>query len=231
MTLAGVTTPYTLPTPDAEATAITTGPDGNLWATESQGNAIARITPTGTATEFPLPTAGSAPAEHRRRARRAAVVHRERGRADRPHEAACRRDLRDHAGQRRAAARDRRRRRRQPLGRPVGHERHRAGDTGGHRHLLPRPDRLGQPVRCRRRPRRQRLVHRAHRRPDRADHAERDDHRVPAAIGLERADDDRRGTRRRALVRRDDRQRGRADHGGGRHRGVPADRAPARSPA
>jgi virginiamycin B lyase len=61
MTLAGVTTPYTLPTPDAEATAITTGPDGNLWATESQGNAIARITPTGTTTEFPLPTAGSAP--------------------------------------------------------------------------------------------------------------------------------------------------------------------------
>jgi streptogramin lyase len=62
MTPAGVTTPYTLPTPDAEATAITTGPDGNLWVTESQGNAVARITPTGTATEFPLPTAGSAPA-------------------------------------------------------------------------------------------------------------------------------------------------------------------------
>jgi virginiamycin B lyase len=63
MTLAGVTTPYTLPTPDAEATAITIGPDGNLWATESQGNAIARVTPSGTATEFPLPTAGSAPAD------------------------------------------------------------------------------------------------------------------------------------------------------------------------
>jgi streptogramin lyase len=61
-TLAGVTTPYTLPTPDAQATAITLGPDGNLWGAESQGNAIARITPTGTATEFPLPTAGSAPA-------------------------------------------------------------------------------------------------------------------------------------------------------------------------
>lgn len=62
MTLAGVTTPYTLPTPDAETTAITTGPDGNLWAAESQGNKIARITPTGSATEFPLPTAGSKPA-------------------------------------------------------------------------------------------------------------------------------------------------------------------------
>jgi streptogramin lyase len=63
MTTAGVTTPYTLPTPDAESTAITTGPDGNLWATERQGNAIARITPTGAATEFPLPTAGSAPVD------------------------------------------------------------------------------------------------------------------------------------------------------------------------
>ncbi len=62
MTLAGVTTPYTLPTPDAEATAITLGPDGNLWATESQGNKLARITPTGATTEFPLPTSGSAPA-------------------------------------------------------------------------------------------------------------------------------------------------------------------------
>jgi streptogramin lyase len=62
MTLAGVTTPYTLPTPDAETTAIATGPDGNLWAAESQGNKIARITPTGSTTEFPLPTAGSKPA-------------------------------------------------------------------------------------------------------------------------------------------------------------------------
>jgi len=61
MTLAGVTTPYTLPTPDAETTAITIGPDGNLWAAESQANAIARITPTGATTEFPLPTAGSKP--------------------------------------------------------------------------------------------------------------------------------------------------------------------------
>jgi streptogramin lyase len=62
MTTGGVTTPYTLPTPDGEPSAIAVGPDGNLWATEGQGNVIARITPTGGATEFPLPTAGSAPA-------------------------------------------------------------------------------------------------------------------------------------------------------------------------
>jgi streptogramin lyase len=35
--------------------AITAGPDGNLWFTEQQGNAIGRITPAGQITEFPLP--------------------------------------------------------------------------------------------------------------------------------------------------------------------------------
>jgi DNA-binding beta-propeller fold protein YncE len=33
---------------------ITTGPDGNLWFTETVGN-IGRITPTGTISEFPVP--------------------------------------------------------------------------------------------------------------------------------------------------------------------------------
>jgi streptogramin lyase len=40
---------------------IATGPDGNLWFTEPSGNAIGRITPTGTITEFPLPTPSSNP--------------------------------------------------------------------------------------------------------------------------------------------------------------------------
>jgi virginiamycin B lyase len=31
--------------------------DGNLWFTEADGNKIGRITPTGTITEFPVPTA------------------------------------------------------------------------------------------------------------------------------------------------------------------------------
>ncbi len=37
------------------------GPDGNLWFTEAQGNRVARVTPGGAITEFPIPTAGSFP--------------------------------------------------------------------------------------------------------------------------------------------------------------------------
>ncbi len=40
---------------------ITAGPDGNLWFTERNGAAIGRITPSGTITEFPLPTEGAIP--------------------------------------------------------------------------------------------------------------------------------------------------------------------------
>src|SRR5262249_49408386 len=42
-------------------TEVTAGPDGNLWFTEFNANQIGRITPTGTITEFPLPTANSGP--------------------------------------------------------------------------------------------------------------------------------------------------------------------------
>jgi streptogramin lyase len=38
-----------------------TGPDGNLWFTESAGNKIGRLTTSGSFTEFPLPTAGAVP--------------------------------------------------------------------------------------------------------------------------------------------------------------------------
>jgi hypothetical protein len=38
---------------------IAPGPDGNLWFTEASGNQTGRITPVGTITEFPVPTAGS----------------------------------------------------------------------------------------------------------------------------------------------------------------------------
>jgi len=43
--------------PDHErcARTITTGPDGNLWFTETNANQIGRITPSGTITEFPIP--------------------------------------------------------------------------------------------------------------------------------------------------------------------------------
>jgi streptogramin lyase len=41
--------------------SITTGPDGNLWCAETNGNRIARITPSGSVTEFTIPTASSTP--------------------------------------------------------------------------------------------------------------------------------------------------------------------------
>ena len=45
----------------ANRTAITAGPDGNLWFTEEGANKIGRITPSGRITEFPIPTASSGP--------------------------------------------------------------------------------------------------------------------------------------------------------------------------
>jgi virginiamycin B lyase len=46
---------------NAAAQDITTGPDGNLWFTETGGNAIGRMTLSGVTTEFVLPTATSYP--------------------------------------------------------------------------------------------------------------------------------------------------------------------------
>jgi streptogramin lyase len=45
----------------SNAIAIATGPDGNLWFAEDTGNRIGRITPSGTVTEFNVPTAHSNP--------------------------------------------------------------------------------------------------------------------------------------------------------------------------
>jgi streptogramin lyase len=57
MTTAGVLTSIPLP---GGPQAIVAGPDGNLWCTELS-NKIARITPAGTTTEFPIPTLYSNP--------------------------------------------------------------------------------------------------------------------------------------------------------------------------
>lgn len=40
---------------------IKEGPDGNMWVTELVGNNIARVTPKGVVTEFPIPTHNSRP--------------------------------------------------------------------------------------------------------------------------------------------------------------------------
>jgi streptogramin lyase len=52
---------YTVPTPNSGPMGIVTGPDGNIWFTEYDGNKIGRITPGGVITEFPVPTADSLP--------------------------------------------------------------------------------------------------------------------------------------------------------------------------
>ena len=52
---------FPIPTVDSQANAITSGPDGNLWFTETDGNNIGRITTVGAITEFLIPTVNSQP--------------------------------------------------------------------------------------------------------------------------------------------------------------------------
>jgi streptogramin lyase len=50
---------YPVPTANSNLESITTGPDGNLWFTESNGNKIGTITTAGNVTEYPIPAAGT----------------------------------------------------------------------------------------------------------------------------------------------------------------------------
>jgi len=55
-------TEFPVPTPSATTWSIASGPDGNLWFTERDGNKIGMINPTTHAiSEFPIPTANSWP--------------------------------------------------------------------------------------------------------------------------------------------------------------------------
>src|SRR5206468_968423 len=54
-------TEYSVPTATSKPTCITSGPDGNLWFTESDANKIGRITTSGTIAEFAIPTPDSQP--------------------------------------------------------------------------------------------------------------------------------------------------------------------------
>ena len=54
---------------------ITRGRDGNLWLTHGGGNAIVRISVTGTITSFPLPNESSSPVDITRGEARCDVVH------------------------------------------------------------------------------------------------------------------------------------------------------------
>jgi streptogramin lyase len=52
---------YSLPSANSYLGSMISGPDGNVWLTESDANKIARVTLNGTITEFPIPTAGTFP--------------------------------------------------------------------------------------------------------------------------------------------------------------------------
>src|SRR5262249_24660210 len=57
-TMAGAVAKFTMPSGYSEPLSCTSGPDGNLWFTESGVGKIGRITPGGVLTEFSLPTTG-----------------------------------------------------------------------------------------------------------------------------------------------------------------------------
>ena len=56
----GDTVEYKIKT-GSEPSVMVTGPDGNLWFTEYGRNKVAKITPTGTITEYSVPTANANP--------------------------------------------------------------------------------------------------------------------------------------------------------------------------
>ena len=70
-------TEFPLPHADSRPYSIVTGPDGNLWFTESTHDAIGKITPDGTITDYPLHATRRAerPLRDRARRRRRALVH------------------------------------------------------------------------------------------------------------------------------------------------------------
>jgi RHS repeat-associated protein len=52
---------WPVPTASSTPQSITVGPDGNLWFVESTANKIAKMTTSGTITEYSIPTSNSAP--------------------------------------------------------------------------------------------------------------------------------------------------------------------------
>jgi len=53
---------WAVPTASSTPQSITVGPDGNLWFVENATNKIAKMTTSGTITEYSIPTSGSGPA-------------------------------------------------------------------------------------------------------------------------------------------------------------------------
>lgn len=50
---------YRVPTSDSNPYGITAGPDGNIWFVERYGKKVAKVTPDGVFTEYPIPSGGT----------------------------------------------------------------------------------------------------------------------------------------------------------------------------
>lgn len=61
MTTDGRFTMYQIPTRGSRALGITSGPDGNLWFVEEDGNKVGKISTSGHISEYAIPTSGSRP--------------------------------------------------------------------------------------------------------------------------------------------------------------------------
>ncbi|MGH7722116.1 MAG: virginiamycin B lyase family protein [Candidatus Dormibacteria bacterium] len=59
ITITGVVTAFPVQCCDVSPFDITAGPDGNLWFTEQLGNAVGKVTPSGSVTEYPLSGRGT----------------------------------------------------------------------------------------------------------------------------------------------------------------------------
>lgn len=59
----GQITELKMPTPNSRVFAMASGPDGNMWMTESAAKQIARVTPGGKITEFALPAGSGNPGQ------------------------------------------------------------------------------------------------------------------------------------------------------------------------
>lgn len=54
-------TDFPIPSPRSRSWWMTTGPDGNVWFTESEQDKVAKITPSGVITEYPIPATTNGP--------------------------------------------------------------------------------------------------------------------------------------------------------------------------
>lgn len=93
---------YTVPTAASTPARIVTGPDGNLWFTESDANKVARISTSGAITEFAIPTPNSQPWASHRSGKQPDYLLCNRRRADAPSQRYWRGDRGQYIGERSA---------------------------------------------------------------------------------------------------------------------------------